>query len=88
MESTKQIIAIASRYGIVVQHTFPDLYSAIFFLKKGAKEGIHLALGAFDPSSGTVYVLDNHKGSSSQPLSSSLESFVDLGLKASNVQIY
>ncbi|WP_181306098.1 hypothetical protein [Rufibacter sp. XAAS-G3-1] len=89
MDSPKQIIAIASRYGIVIQHTFSDLYSAIIFLKKGAREGKHLALGAFDPSNGVVYTLDDLSADPSpKVLNESLKNFIDMGINALRVEVY
>ncbi|WP_205499809.1 hypothetical protein [Rufibacter psychrotolerans] len=90
MDSPKQIIAVASRYGVVIQHTFTDLYSAIRFLRKGEREGRHTALGAFDPSNGVVYTLAEAKQevTSGKMPAINLNYFLDLGLKASRLVIY
>ena len=89
MDASKQIIAIASRYGVVVQHTFPDLYCAIIFLKKGARNGKHLALGAFNPSNGVVYTLDEGDVDTSPKVpDKGLTNFIELGIKVSKIVIY
>ncbi|ALI99873.1 hypothetical protein [Rufibacter tibetensis] len=89
MDSPKHIVAIASRYGVVMQHTFKDLYSAVLFLKKGAREGKHLPLGAFDPSNGIIYTLsDCDTSSSMKVLSKSLEGFLNLGIDAKSIEVY
>ncbi|GGK77938.1 hypothetical protein GCM10011405_27170 [Rufibacter glacialis] len=90
MDTSKQIIAVASRYGVVIQHMFSDLYSAIRFLKKGEREGKHFALGAFDPVSGVVYTLEKEAESctSRKVVHEKLSYFLELGLKASSVKAY